>query len=54
MLNYMGWKEAADMIEKGVRAAIESRQVTFDFAVQMLNATEVSCSQFGREIVENF
>ena len=53
MLNYMGWTEAADMIERGVRAAINSRKVTFDFAEQMLNATEVSCSQFGKEIVEN-
>ena len=49
----MGWTEAADMIERGVRAAINSRKVTFDFAEQMLNATEVSCSQFGKEIVEN-
>lgn len=54
MFNYMGWTEAADLIEKGVRGAIESRFVTFDFAMQMLNATEVSCSQFGKEIVENF
>ena len=54
MLNYMGWTEAADLIEKGVRAAIDSRKVTFDFAEQMLNATTVSCSQFGKEIVENF
>jgi isocitrate dehydrogenase len=53
MLYYMGWTEAADMIEKGVRGAINSRKVTFDFAEQMLNATEVSCSQFGKEIVEN-
>lgn len=54
MMNYLGWKEAAALIEKGVRGAIASRRVTFDFANQMIGATEVSCSEFGREIVENF
>lgn len=54
MLNYMGWKEAADLIENGIRNAIASKRVTFDFAKQMVGATEVKCSEFGKEIVENF
>ncbi len=54
MLNYLGWKEAAEMIDRGVRGAIESKRVTFDFVSQMVGATEVKCSEFGREIVENF
>lgn len=54
MLNYLGWKEAGALIEKGVRSAIESKRVTFDFAKQMAGATEVKTSEFGREIVENF
>ena len=54
MLNYLGWKEAAEMIDRGVRGAIAGKKVTFDFVSQMVGATEVSCSQFGREIVENF
>ncbi|MEO8446213.1 MAG: NADP-dependent isocitrate dehydrogenase [bacterium] len=54
MLDYMGWKEAAEMIDKGVRGAIESKRVTFDFAKQMVGATEVKCSEFAREIVKNF
>jgi len=54
MLNYLGWKEAAKMIDRGVRGAIASKRVTFDFVSQMLGATEVKCSEFGREIVENF
>lgn len=54
MLNYLGWKEAAEMIDRGVRRAIESKRVTFDFVSQMMGATEVKCSEFGREIVENF
>jgi len=54
MLTYLGWNQAAVLIDKGVRAAIESKRVTFDFAKQMVGATEVKCSEFGREIVKNF
>lgn len=54
MLTYLGWKEAAILIDKGVRGAIESKRVTFDFAKQMVGATEVKCSEFGREVVKNF
>lgn len=54
MLNYLGWKEAAEMIDRGVRGAIASKKVTFDFVSQMVGATEVKCSEFGKEIVENF
>lgn len=54
MLNYLGWIEAAGLIDNGVRKAIESKRVTFDFAEQMLGATEVSCSEFGREIANFF
>lgn len=54
MLNYLGWKEAGALIDKGVRNAIESKKVTFDFAWQMIGATEVKCSEFGQEIVDNF
>lgn len=54
MLNYLGWKEAADLIENGIRKAIASKKVTFDFAEQMIGATEVKCSEFGKEIVMSF
>lgn len=54
MLNYLGWREAAALIERGVRGAIESKRVTFDFAKQMTGAKELKCSEFGKEIVKNF
>jgi len=54
MLNYLGWKEAGDLIENGVRNAIKNKRVTFDFAEQMIGATEIKCSEFGQEIVKNF
>ena len=53
MLRYMKWTEAADLVINGVKKAIESRTVTYDFARLMDNATTVSCSQFGHKIVEN-
>ncbi|MCL2219134.1 MAG: NADP-dependent isocitrate dehydrogenase [Chitinispirillia bacterium] len=53
MLRYMGWAEAADMVINGIEGAIASKKVTYDFARLMDNAECVSCSQFGREIVNN-
>ncbi|MDR0307809.1 MAG: NADP-dependent isocitrate dehydrogenase [Chitinispirillales bacterium] len=53
MLRYMGWNEAADMVIKGIEGAIAKKTVTYDFARLMENAQCVSCSQFGREIVNN-
>jgi isocitrate dehydrogenase len=54
MLEYLGWQEPADLIEKSIRKAIESKRVTFDFARQIQNSTEVKCSEFAAEIVEQF
>jgi isocitrate dehydrogenase len=52
MLRYMKWTEAADLVLKGMEKAIESRNVTYDFARLMDGAKEVSCSQFGKTLVE--
>lgn len=51
MLDYMGWKEAADLVRKGVQAAIRAGRVTYDLARQMENATEVKCSEYADAIV---
>jgi len=53
MLEYMGWKEAADMIVKGIQKTIGSKKVTYDFARLMDGATELKCSEFGTEIIKN-
>jgi isocitrate dehydrogenase len=53
MLEYMGWTEAADLIYKGLEAAIASKRVTYDFHRQMEGATLLKCSEFGKEIVKN-
>jgi isocitrate dehydrogenase len=51
MLRYLGWGEAADLVIKGLKGAIASKRVTYDFARLMEGATEIRCSQFGDNIV---
>ena len=51
MLRHMGWTEAADLVLKGVAKAISAKRVTHDFSSQMKDATQVSSSQFGEEII---
>lgn len=51
MLRHMGWVEAADLVVKALSGAIASKRVTFDFARQMDNAEEVSCSEFGDQMI---
>ncbi len=53
MLRHMGWTEAADLIIKGLEGAIESKQVTYDFARLMDGATELSCSAFGDNMIKH-
>jgi isocitrate dehydrogenase len=47
LLRHLGWREAADAVEKALSDTIASGVVTYDLARQMENATEVSCSGFG-------
>lgn len=53
MLEYMGWKEAAEMIIKGLQESILKKRVTYDFERQMEGATKLKCSEFGSEIITN-
>lgn len=51
LFRYLGWSEAADLILKGMDGAIGSKKVTYDFARLMDGSTEVSCSDFGTQII---
>ncbi|MDW8331341.1 MAG: NADP-dependent isocitrate dehydrogenase [Cyclobacteriaceae bacterium] len=53
MLEYMGWQEAADLINKGLEKAISSKRVTYDFHRLMEGATLLKCSEFAQEVVKN-
>ena len=52
MLDFMGWTEAGDLVEKALQKAILGQQVTYDLARQMDGGEEVSCSTFGKLIVK--
>jgi isocitrate dehydrogenase len=51
MLRHLGWKEAADLVIKGIEGAVAAKRVTYDLHRQMDGATLVSCSGFGEAIV---
>jgi isocitrate dehydrogenase len=53
MLQYLGWKEAADLIVKALEKTIIKKTVTYDLHRQIEGATLLKCSQFGEKIVEN-
>ena len=52
MLRHLGWKEAADLVIEAMEKAIGDKQVTYDFARLMDGANEVSCSAFGKAMIE--
>ncbi|MBP6563664.1 MAG: NADP-dependent isocitrate dehydrogenase [Neisseriaceae bacterium] len=52
MLRHMGWTEAADLVISSMEKAISDKQVTYDFARLMDGANEVSCSAFGKAMIE--
>ena len=53
MLRHMGWTDAADLIVSAMEKSIASKKVTYDFARLMEGATQVSCSGFGRVMIDN-
>ncbi len=59
MLDYLGWGEAARLIEAGLERAIEAGTVTYDLARLMreegrTDVRELRCSEFATEIIGNF
>jgi isocitrate dehydrogenase len=53
MFRYLGWTEAADLIVRGLERTIGQKRVTYDFERLMPGATLLSCSAFGKALVEN-
>jgi isocitrate dehydrogenase len=53
MFDYLGWREASELIRTGIQKAIRAKIVTYDLARQLKGATQVKCSEFGRAIIEN-
>jgi isocitrate dehydrogenase len=53
MFEFLGWKEAADLIEDGIARTIQQKRVTYDLERLMPGATKVGTSAFANAIVEN-
>ncbi len=53
MLEYMGWKEATQLIQDGIAKTIQQKKVTYDLERQMSGATLLKSSEFGNAIIEN-
>jgi isocitrate dehydrogenase len=53
LLEYIGWKEAAEMITSALQATIMRKSVTIDFYNLMSGATLLKTSEFGEAIISN-
>ncbi|HEY7838686.1 MAG TPA: isocitrate/isopropylmalate family dehydrogenase, partial [Terriglobales bacterium] len=53
MLNALGWKEAATLVESGLAATIRQKRVTYDLARQLPGSTQVKTSEFAQAIIAN-
>lgn len=55
LLEFLGWQEAADLVTKGLSAAIADKQVTYDLARLMEPQVDpVSCSGFAEAVIARF
>jgi isocitrate dehydrogenase len=53
MLEYIGWREAAELIRMAYEKIVSQKVVTYDFARQMDGATEVKTSEFATALINN-
>src|SRR5205823_9962814 len=53
MLQFMGWKEAAALIESSIELTIQQRKVTYDLERLMEGATRVRTSEFANCLIQN-
>src|ERR1700687_3491494 len=53
MFEFLGWKEAAQLIENGIARTIQQKRVTYDLERLMSGASKVGTSAFASAIIEN-
>jgi isocitrate dehydrogenase len=53
LFEFLGWKEAAKLIEESMEKTIQQKYVTYDFERQMPGATKVKTSEFATRMIEN-
>jgi isocitrate dehydrogenase len=53
MFDFLGWPEAAKLIESSLEKTIQQKYVTYDFERQMQGATKVKTSEFATRMIAN-
>ena len=53
MLEHLGWTEAAEAVNRGMKGAVGAKTVTYDLERQMDDATVLKTSEFGRAVIEH-
>ena len=53
MFEFLGWREAAKLIEGGIARTIQQKRVTYDLERLMPGATKLGTSAFASAIIEN-
>jgi len=53
LLEYLGWKEAGQLIHQALPRVLKSGVATYDLARQLPGAKEVSCSEFGQNLIKH-
>ena len=53
MFDFLGWKEAARLIEESMERTILEKKVTYDFERMLEGATKVKTSEFATHIIHN-
>lgn len=53
MFEFLGWKEASQLIEDGIARTIQQKRVTYDLERLMPGATKVGTAAFASAIIEN-
>src|ERR1700756_1897394 len=53
MFRFLGWHEAARLIENSMEQTIQQKKVTYDFARMLEGATKVKTSEFATHMIQN-
>jgi isocitrate dehydrogenase len=53
MFEFLGWHEAAKLIETSIEKTLQQKFVTYDFERQMQGATKVKTSEFATHMISN-
>ncbi len=53
MFDFLGWSEAARLIEDGIARTIQQKRVTYDLERLMEGATKLGTSEYASAIIEN-